>query len=114
VVNGKEVRLAIEGKGTDLDKTIVEQIGDPLIHVIRNWVDEGLEPPEERLAAGKKVCGELKPRGVMIEVSDDGRGLGILLETRWASRSYRWPLSKWGLRTSRDWQRLRERRDAQA
>jgi two-component system, chemotaxis family, sensor kinase CheA len=78
---GKEVRLVIEGEGTELDKTILEQIGDPLIHVIRNSVDHGLEPPEERLAAGKDVCGELKLRaaneagGVVIEVSDDGRGL---------------------------------------
>jgi two-component system chemotaxis sensor kinase CheA len=78
---GKEVRLVIEGEGTELDKTILEQIGDPLIHVIRNAVDHGLERPEERLKNGKAPCGELKLRashaagGVVIEISDDGRGL---------------------------------------
>ena len=78
---GKEVRLVVEGEGTELDKTILEQIGDPLIHVIRNAVDHGLERPEERLAKGKEACGELKLRasneagGVVIEISDDGRGL---------------------------------------
>jgi two-component system chemotaxis sensor kinase CheA len=78
---GKEVRLVIEGESTELDKTILDQIGDPLIHVIRNAVDHGLERPEERLASGKEPCGELKLRasheagGVVIEISDDGRGL---------------------------------------
>jgi two-component system chemotaxis sensor kinase CheA len=78
---GKEVRLVIEGEGTELDKTILDHIGDPLIHVIRNAVDHGLERPEERLANGKEPCGELKLRasneagGVVIEISDDGRGL---------------------------------------
>jgi len=77
----KEVRLVIEGEGIELDKTILEQIADPLIHVIRNAVDHGLETPPERAANGKNVCGELKLRaaneagGVVIEISDDGRGL---------------------------------------
>jgi two-component system, chemotaxis family, sensor kinase CheA len=78
---GKEVRLVIEGEGIELDKTILEQIGDPLVHVIRNAVDHGLEPPEERRAKGKEASGQLTLRalheagGVAIEVSDDGRGL---------------------------------------
>jgi two-component system chemotaxis sensor kinase CheA len=78
---GKEVRLVIEGEGIELDKTILEQIGDPLVHVVRNAVDHGLEAPEERRAKGKEVSGQLTLRaldeagGVAIEVTDDGRGL---------------------------------------
>ncbi len=78
---GKEVRLVIEGEDIELDKTILEQIGDPLVHVIRNAVDHGLEPPEERRAKGKDATGQLILRafrdagGVVIEISDDGRGL---------------------------------------
>lgn len=78
---GKEVRLVIEGEGIELDKTILEQIGDPLVHVIRNSVDHGLETPPERLAAGKDPSGQVTLRaaheagGVVIEVADDGRGL---------------------------------------
>jgi two-component system chemotaxis sensor kinase CheA len=78
---GKEVQLVIEGEGIELDKTILEQIGDPLVHVIRNAVDHGLEPPEERLAKGKDASGRLALRaryeagGVTIEITDDGRGL---------------------------------------
>jgi two-component system chemotaxis sensor kinase CheA len=78
---GKEVRLVIEGEGIELDKTILEQIADPLVHVIRNAVDHGLEPPEERRVKGKEASGQLTLRalheagGVAIEVTDDGRGL---------------------------------------
>jgi len=78
---GKEVRLVIEGEGIELDKTILEQIGDPLVHVIRNAVDHGLETPEERRAKGKDASGQLTLRafheagGVAIEVTEDGRGL---------------------------------------
>ena len=78
---GKEVQLVIEGEGIELDKTILEQIGDPLVHVIRNAVDHGLEPPEERRAKGKNASGQVTLRalheagGVAIEVTDDGRGL---------------------------------------
>jgi two-component system chemotaxis sensor kinase CheA len=80
---GKEVQLVIEGEGIELDKTILEQIGDPLVHVIRNAVDHGLEPPQERLAKGKEASGQLTLRafhesgGVAIEVTDDGRGLDV-------------------------------------
>jgi two-component system chemotaxis sensor kinase CheA len=79
---GKEVRFVVEGEDIELDKVILEQIGDPLVHVIRNAVDHGLEPPEERLATRKEACGQLmlrarhdKAGGVVIEVSEDGRGL---------------------------------------
>jgi len=78
---GKEVRLVVEGEGIELDKTIIEQISDPLVHVIRNAVDHGLERPEERKALGKDATGQLTLRavneagGVVIEVTDDGRGL---------------------------------------
>ena len=78
---GKEVQLVIEGEGIELDKTILEQIGDPLVHVIRNAVDHGIEPAEDRRAKGKAASGRLTLRaiheagGVAIEVTDDGRGL---------------------------------------
>ena len=78
---GKECNLVVSGETIELDKTIVEQIGDPLVHVIRNAVDHGLETPEERIAGGKGRAGCLTLRaqheagGVSIEVSDDGRGL---------------------------------------
>ena len=78
---GKEVRLVMEGEDIELDKTILEQIGDPLVHLMRNAVDHGLEPPEERRAKGKDPSGQLTLRafretgGVTIEVTEDGRGL---------------------------------------
>jgi two-component system chemotaxis sensor kinase CheA len=78
---GKEVQLVIEGEGIELDKKILEQIGDPLVHVIRNAVDHGIEPAGERRAKGKHGSGKLILRalheagGVVIEVTDDGRGL---------------------------------------
>jgi len=78
---GKEVQLVIEGEGIELDKTILEQIGDPLVHLIRNSVDHGIEPPEQRRAKGKNPVGQLTLRAnheagsVSIEVKDDGRGL---------------------------------------
>jgi len=78
---GKEVHLVIEGEGIELDKTILEQIGDPLVHLVRNAVDHGLEPAEERRAQGKDTSGKLILRalheagGVVIEVTDDGQGL---------------------------------------
>ncbi len=80
---GKEVRLIIEGEGIELDKTILEQIGDPLVHVIRNAVDHGLETPQDRRAKGKDPSGQLTLRalhqagGVAVEVTDDGRGLDV-------------------------------------
>jgi two-component system chemotaxis sensor kinase CheA len=78
---GKEIRLLIEGEDIELDKTILEQIGDPLVHLIRNAVDHGCETAEQRRAKGKDASGQVTLRasnqagGVIIEVTDDGRGL---------------------------------------
>jgi two-component system chemotaxis sensor kinase CheA len=78
---GKEVELHVVGEDTELDKLIVEDLVDPLMHLVRNALDHGLESPEARLAAGKPRTGRLElrafPRGnqVVIEVSDDGRGI---------------------------------------
>ncbi len=78
---GKQVRIEMEGKETDLDKTIIEAIKDPLTHVVRNAVDHGIERPEERTAHGKPAEGCLSLRAfheggqVNIEISDDGGGI---------------------------------------
>lgn len=78
---GKEVRIEMEGKETELDKTIIEAIKDPLTHLVRNSVDHGIETPEARRAAGKDPAGRLHLRAfheggqVNIEISDDGAGL---------------------------------------
>lgn len=79
----KEVDLILEGKETELDRTVIDEIGDPLLHLIRNALDHGLELPEERRAAGKPETGTLrlsaKHEGnrVMIFVEDDGKGLNV-------------------------------------
>ena len=78
---GKQVRIEMEGKETELDKTIIEAIKDPLTHLVRNAVDHGIESPEKRKLAGKPVEGLLSLRAfheggqVNIEISDDGAGL---------------------------------------
>ncbi|HTV59451.1 MAG TPA: chemotaxis protein CheW [Verrucomicrobiae bacterium] len=78
---GKEVRIEMEGKETELDKTIIEAIKDPLTHLVRNSVDHGIELPEDRVKAGKDRIGRLILRAfheggqVNIEISDDGAGL---------------------------------------
>ena len=78
---GKEVRIEMEGKETELDKTIIEAIKDPLTHLVRNSVDHGIETPEVRTAAGKPAAGRLLLRAfheggqVIIEISDDGAGI---------------------------------------
>jgi two-component system, chemotaxis family, sensor kinase CheA len=80
---GKQVRIAVEGKETELDKTIIEAIKDPLTHLVRNAVDHGIELPAVRAAAGKPPEGCLLLRAfheggqVNIEISDDGGGLNI-------------------------------------
>ncbi|MCL4684534.1 chemotaxis protein CheA [Myxococcota bacterium] len=80
---GKEVRLEIHGGDTELDKLIVEELADPLMHLVRNAFDHALEPPGERVAAGKPAEGTIRleayQRGnhVVIEVSDDGRGIDL-------------------------------------
>jgi two-component system, chemotaxis family, sensor kinase CheA len=78
---GKEVAIEMEGKETELDKTIIEAIKDPLTHLVRNSVDHGIEQPEARVRAGKDRTGRLIMRAfheggqVNIEISDDGAGL---------------------------------------
>lgn len=78
---GKSVRLDVEGESTELDKTVIERIAEPLTHLIRNAVDHGLETPEERAAAGKPEQGVIRlsaeHRGgrILIAVADDGRGI---------------------------------------
>jgi two-component system chemotaxis sensor kinase CheA len=80
---GRRVRLQIEGQETELDKSLLEAIKDPLTHAVRNSLDHGIEPPQERLAAGKDPEGTLKLRAlqegshVVIEVSDDGTGIAV-------------------------------------
>jgi len=78
---GKDVALVTEGEETELDKTLIERLGDPLIHLIRNAIDHGLEPREARLASGKAARGRISLTArhlgheVLICIADDGRGL---------------------------------------
>ena len=77
----KDIKLEVSGGDTELDKTVVEKIGDPLMHLVRNAMDHGLESPEERVQAGKPAQGKVTLNAfhdsgsIVIEVSDDGRGL---------------------------------------
>ncbi|MFV0422142.1 Hpt domain-containing protein [Oleidesulfovibrio sp.] len=79
--SGKEVELIMEGEETELDKSVVEVIGDPLVHLIRNAMDHGVEPEEERIAKGKRAKGRVclrayhKGNSVAIEIEDDGKGI---------------------------------------
>ncbi len=78
---GKRIQLEVEGEDVELDRNVVEEIGDPLVHMIRNACDHGIEPSSERVAAGKNETGTLRLRAfhsggsIVIEVEDDGRGL---------------------------------------
>ncbi len=88
---GKDVALEIVGGDTELDKAVVERIADPLMHLVRNALDHGLETPEQRLAAGKPAGGSLTLRAchesgnVLIRIIDDGRGIrrDKVLERAW-------------------------------
>ncbi|HWY93655.1 MAG TPA: chemotaxis protein CheA [Steroidobacteraceae bacterium] len=77
----KKVELKLSGEGTELDKTVLEKISDPLVHLVRNALDHGLETPERRVAAGKHETGTLELAAfheggnIIIEVRDDGAGL---------------------------------------
>ncbi|WP_265820595.1 hybrid sensor histidine kinase/response regulator [Geovibrio ferrireducens] len=77
----KEIELVITGEETELDKSVVEEIGDPLIHMIRNAVDHGVEGPEERRKAGKPVKGTVhlsayhEGNHIVVEIRDDGKGM---------------------------------------
>ena len=78
---GKEVNFEIVGGDAELDKSMVEKIADPLMHLVRNSLDHGLEPPQERLAAGKPAMGKLvlsakhETGAILIRIEDDGRGI---------------------------------------
>ena len=78
---GKEIALTMQGEGTELDKTVLERIGDPLVHLVRNSIDHGVEMPDVRLARGKPAQGSIlleashQGSNVVITVKDDGGGL---------------------------------------
>lgn len=78
---GKQVRLVMEGEGTEVDKTVIERLSDPITHMLRNAIDHGLETPAERIAAGKAGEGVVRLAAlhrsgrIVIEVSDDGKGI---------------------------------------
>ena len=80
---GKHIALQTSGEETEADKAVVEELSDPLVHLIRNAIDHGLEPPDERRARGKPETGILRLHAfqrddsVVIEVSDDGRGIAL-------------------------------------
>ncbi|HCL50134.1 MAG TPA: chemotaxis protein CheA, partial [Clostridiaceae bacterium] len=80
---GKEIELVIKGEDTELDRTVIDEIGEPLLHLIRNSADHGIEPAEERIKAGKKAAGTIKliayqeGNKAIIKVEDDGRGLNV-------------------------------------
>ena len=78
---GKQIDLKLTGEQTELDKTVLEKIGDPLVHLVRNSIDHGIEMPEARIAAGKSAAGTVhldachRGGNIAVEVSDDGGGL---------------------------------------
>ena len=80
---GKDVELTIEGADTELDKTVLDQLNDPLVHIIRNSMDHGIETPEARRRAGKTPTGTIhlsarhSGANVLIRISDDGKGLDV-------------------------------------
>jgi two-component system chemotaxis sensor kinase CheA len=102
---GKEIEIVLQGEDTELDKAVIQEIGDPLVHLVRNAADHGIESPEAREAKGKGRSGQITLRAynegsqVVIEVEDDGKGLhtdvlkakavqrGILSETEAQSMS---------------------------
>ena len=79
----KDIELIMSGEETELDRTVIDEIGDPLIHLLRNAADHGLETTEERIALGKPKKGTVKLQAyqdgnnVVIEVQDDGRGIDV-------------------------------------
>jgi two-component system chemotaxis sensor kinase CheA len=87
----KQVELELVGRDTELDRSVVDSLGDPLVHLIRNALDHGLETPSERLAAGKPETGKLEIAArhaggnVLISVSDDGRGIDAATVARKAA-----------------------------
>jgi two-component system chemotaxis sensor kinase CheA len=80
-INNKDINLIIRGEKTELDKRMIDELGDPLIHMVRNGADHGIESPEARVAAGKPAQGTLtldafhRGNSIIIQVADDGSGL---------------------------------------
>ena len=80
---GKEVELEMSGVDTELDRTVIDEIGDPLIHLLRNACDHGIEQKEQRKRLGKPECGKIELKAyqdgnnVVIEVGDDGQGINV-------------------------------------
>ncbi len=80
---GKEIELTMEGAETDLDKTIVDEIGEPLMHLVRNCVDHGIESPKRRRECGKDPVGKIELRAahegnsVVVQIRDDGGGVDL-------------------------------------
>ncbi|MDH5766413.1 MAG: chemotaxis protein CheA [Gammaproteobacteria bacterium] len=78
---GKKINLVMSGENTEIDKTLIEKIGDPLVHLVRNSLDHGIEMPEDRVAAGKDETGTIhlnayhKGGNIVIEITDDGKGI---------------------------------------
>jgi two-component system chemotaxis sensor kinase CheA len=85
---GKEIELVLTGADTELDRALIEELSDQLVHVLRNAIDHGIEPPEERRLAGKPPCGRIELTAVQregvveIAISDDGRGVSPELLAR--------------------------------
>lgn len=80
---GKKIEFIMEGHDTELDRTVLDEISDPLVHLVRNAVDHGIEMPEERKAAGKSEVGKIRlsawreKNNIIIEIEDDGKGLDV-------------------------------------
>jgi two-component system chemotaxis sensor kinase CheA len=78
---GKRIEFTIDGKDIELDRSMLDEIGDPIVHLLRNAIDHGIESPEDRVAAGKPAAGKLRlsaardRSAVVIRVSDDGKGI---------------------------------------
>jgi chemotaxis protein histidine kinase CheA len=105
---GKQVRIGMEGENTELDRTIIEAIKDPLTHLIRNAVDHGIEDPATRVAAGKNAEGVLSLRAfhegayVSIEIKDDGAGLDLSRVRAKAARNNLVPADQLARMSDRD------------
>lgn len=104
---GKKVTLDLVGEETELDKSVIDEIGDPLVHLVRNSIDHGLETPDERLAAGKPEHGTVRLEAaqegdrIVIRISDDGRGISLeKVKAKALARGLVTPqeLSTWGRR----------------
>lgn len=109
--NGKDINFLIEGEGIELDRTVLDEIGDPLVHLLRNSVDHGIETPEDRKKKGKSPNGtvqliaERKRNHVLIKVTDDGKGID--------PQKMRETAVKKGLRTEQEVQSLSDQQALQ-